>query len=112
MIQLNRLLSVRGTLGALRFLDDGSVDEAVGFLDAAQAELAADLCYANSRIMQQQGDLLVAFTGLGGWSPPRGWAMAGPDLSVCGMGSVACFVRNGEVSFNELFTVLHHIAHA
>lgn len=112
MSQLNRLMSLDGMLGAVRFLDDGSVDEIVGAIDPAYADLAADLCFANSRIAQQQADLLVAFTGLGGWSPPRGWAMAGPNLSVCGMGSVACFVSNREISFNQLFAVLYHIAHA
>lgn len=112
MAQLDRLMIVKGVLGAIRFLDDGSVDEAVGAIDAVYENLAAELCYANNRISQQQADLLVAFTGLGGWSPPRGWAMTGPELSVCGMGSVACFVRNGEVSFNELFIVLYQLAHA
>lgn len=112
MTQLNRLLEIKGMLGAVRFLDDGGVDEAVGLIDTDYAELAAELCFANSRIAQQQADLLMAFTGMGGWSPPRGWAMAGPDLSVCGMGSVACFVNNNEVSFNELYALLYHIAHA
>ena len=112
MTQLNRLMEVQGMLGAIRFLDDGSVDECVGSIDQEYADLAAELCFANTRIAQQQGDLLVAFTGLGGWSPPRGWAMAGPEISVCGMGSVACFVSNKEISFNMLFTVLYHVAHA
>ena len=112
MTQLNQLMEVPGMLGAIRFLDDGSVDESIGSIDRQHANLAAELCHANTRIAQQQGDLLVAFTGLGGWSPPRGWAMAGPEISVCGMGSVACFVSNTEVSFNRLFTVLYHVAHA
>ncbi|MEK8090226.1 DUF2173 family protein [Thermithiobacillus plumbiphilus] len=112
MTQLNQLMDIPGMLGAIRFLDDGSVDESIGSIDPEHAVLAAELCFANTRIAQQQGDLLVAFTGLGGWSPPRGWAMAGPEISVCGMASVACFVSNKEISYNTLFTVLYRVAHA
>ncbi|MEW6611977.1 MAG: DUF2173 family protein [Pseudomonadota bacterium] len=111
MMRLESLLSVKGTVAALRFYDDGSLAEAVGEIDPGYAGLAAELCYANGRILQQQGDMLTAFSGMGGWTPPRGWAMSGPELSVCAMGEVACFVRNAEVSFNELFHTLYKVAH-
>jgi roadblock/LC7 domain-containing protein len=35
--------------------------------------------------------------------------MAGDELSVCGVAEVACFVRNSEVSFNEVFRTLTEI---
>jgi len=48
------------------------------------------------------------YTALSGqeWSPLKGWALAGPKYSVCVMGNVGVFVKNDEVSFNEVFKAL------
>ncbi len=105
MLELESLLLIKGVVAALRFYDDGSLAEAAGELEQIDATLAADMCQANGRFMQHNGDMFMTLSGTGGW-PPRGWMMAGDQLSVCGASDVACFVRNGEVSLNAVFRAL------
>ena len=108
MLDLESLSVLKGVIAALRFYDDGTLAEAAGHLDEVNAQLAAELCHANGRIMHHGSDLLMTLSGTAGW-PPRGWMMVGDELSVCGVGEVACFVRNSEVSFNEVFRTLIEI---
>jgi roadblock/LC7 domain-containing protein len=105
MLDLQTLSVLKGVIAALRFYDDGTLAEAAGHLDQLDARLAAELCHANGRIMHHGSDVLMTLSGTAGW-PPRGWMMAGDELSVCGVAEVACFVRNNEVSFNEVFRAL------
>lgn len=108
MTDLTSLLEIKGVLAALRFYDDGSLMEAVGDIDPLHAELAAELCYANTRITHQGSDLLATISGTAGW-PPRGWVMMGDELSVCTLSNVVCLVRNSEVSFNETLGLLSEL---
>lgn len=105
MTTLASLLEIRGVVAALRFYDDGSLMEAVGDIDPAHGELAAELCYANTRITHQSCDLLATISGIAGW-PPRGWTMMGDALSICTVANVVCFVRNSEISYNEALDAL------
>ena len=105
MLDLERLVMLKGVIAALRFYDDGSLAEAAGRLDQVDAQMAAELCYANGRIMHHNSDLLIGLSGTEGW-PPRGWMMMGDALSIFSVAEVACFARNGEASFNEVFRAL------
>lgn len=111
MTNLANLLQVHGVVAALRFLDDGSLTESVGEFDPAYASLAAEMCYANGRIMFQGGEIFTALSDMPGWTPSQGWIMVGDKLSVCTIAEVACFVKNGESSFNEVLKALSEIAH-
>lgn len=108
MLDLESLSVLKGVIAALRFYDDGTLAEAAGHLEQVDAQLAAELCHANSRFMQQSGDVFMTLSGEAGW-PSRGWLMAGDQVSVCGIAEVACIVRNSEVSFNEVFRSLEDI---
>jgi roadblock/LC7 domain-containing protein len=108
MLDLESLVVIKGVVAALRFLDDGTLAEAAGELDRIDPQLAAELCQANSRIMHHHSDILMTLSGSEGW-PPRGWMMAGDQLSICAVGEVACFVRNADVSFNDVFRTLTEI---
>lgn len=109
MSDLNSLSVLKGVVASLRFYDDGSLAEAAGQLDQVDMQLAAELCYENARIMHQGTDILMTLSGTEGW-PPRGWVMIGDELSVCAVAEVACFVRNREVSFNDVFRSLNEIS--
>lgn len=108
MTDLASLLEIKGVLAALRFLDDGTLLEAVGQIDELHRDLAAELCYANGRIMHQGSDVMTNISGMRGW-PPRGWMMIGNGLSVCTIANVVCFVNNGEASFNETLNRLSEL---
>lgn len=105
MVELGRLLLLDGVVAALRFHDDGSLAEAAGDLDRIDAELAAELCYANGRFTHHGTDILATLSGREGW-PPRGWVMHGEHFSVCGTAEIACFVRSDGVSFNDVLRAL------
>ncbi len=111
MPSLEELLKVKGAVAALRYYDDGSLAEVVGELSGENADLAADMCNATGRIMHQEADLFAAYSGMGGWTPPEGWAMQGSRISVWNVGNIACFVNNAEVSYNELYRTLSRLAH-
>jgi roadblock/LC7 domain-containing protein len=110
MINLESLLKVQGVIAALRFSDDGSLIESVGELERTHSRLAADICYANGRMMHQRGDMLMTLSDMKGW-PPHGWMMMSDELSICAVAAVACFVRNSEASFNEVLRVLSEVGH-
>jgi roadblock/LC7 domain-containing protein len=105
MSDLQSLSGLKGVVAVLRFHDDGTLAEAAGHLDQVDTKLAAELCYANGRIMHHHSDILMTLSGTQGW-PPRGWMMTGDELSIFTVAEVACFVRNSEVSFNEVFRTL------
>lgn len=105
MTDLASLLEIKGVVAALRFYDDGSLIEAVGEVDPLHSGLAAELCYANSRITHQGSDVLSNISGKTGWAP-RGWMMIGTGLSICTIANVVCFVRSSDVSFNETLKIL------
>jgi roadblock/LC7 domain-containing protein len=109
MSDLNSLSELKGVVATLRFYDDGSLAEAAGQLDRVDTHLAAELCHANARIMHHGSDILMTLSGSEGW-PPRGWMMMGDELSICAVAEVACFVRNRDVSFNEVFRSLSEIS--
>lgn len=111
MASLDELLEVKGTVGALRFYGDGSLAETAGELPQEHADLAAEMCHTTTRMMHQEADLFAAYSGMRGWTPPEGWAMQGDELTVWAVGNIACFVRNGEVSFNELYRAVARLAH-
>ncbi|HSJ81869.1 MAG TPA: DUF2173 family protein [Thiobacillus sp.] len=108
MTDLAGLLEIKGVVAALRFYDDGTLIEAAGEIDPLHTELAAELCYANGRILHHGSDVLTTISGKAGW-PPRGWVMMGDGLSICTIANVVCFVENSEVSFNETLKALSEL---
>ena len=109
MSDLASLFVLEGVVAAIRFYDDGTLAEAAGHLDQVDTQLAAELCYENGRIMHHGSDMLMTLSGTGGW-PPRGWLMMGDELSICAVAEVACFVRNREASFNDVFRSLTELS--
>lgn len=109
MFDLASLSVLKGVIAAIRFYDDGTLADAAGDLDRIDTRLASALCQANGRIMHHNSDMLMTLSGAEGW-PPRGWMMMGDELSICAVAEVACFVRNREASFNEVFRNLTEIA--
>ena len=108
MSELSHLFRYQGVVGALRFYDDGTVAESVGEFEPSHLRLAADMCYANSRLMQQNADMLAVFSNQKGWQS-AGWVMIGEELSVCALADMACFVRNKDVSYNQILAVMTDI---
>jgi roadblock/LC7 domain-containing protein len=109
MANLDRLMAVRGVWAAGEFTDDGKLVAYKGDLPEEYAAMAAEMCAANNAMAKMQCDGYTAFSGQE-WTPLIGWALTGPKYSVCVVGNLGVFVKNDEVSFNEVFKALREEA--
>ncbi|WP_029522661.1 MULTISPECIES: DUF2173 family protein [unclassified Persephonella] len=105
MADLKKLLGIKGVFAAGQFNDDGTLAAFEGDISEEEAAMAAEMCAANNAMAKMQTDGYTAFSGQE-WTPLKGWALAGPKYSVCVAGNVGVFVKNDEVSFNEVFQAL------
>lgn len=105
MADLKRLLSIKGVFAAGEFNPDGTLVAYEGDITEEEAAMAASMCAANTAMAKMQADGYTAFSGQE-WTPLRGFALTGPKFSVCVAGNIGVFVKNDEVSFNEVFRAL------
>ncbi len=109
MANLDRLMQIKGVFAAGEFTDDGKLVAYKGEISEEHAAMAAEMCAANNAMAKMQCDGYTAFSGKE-WTPLIGWALTGPKYSVCVVGNIGVFVKNDEVSFNEVFKVLREEA--
>jgi Uncharacterized conserved protein len=105
MADLKKLMSIKGVFAAGEFNPDGTLVAYEGGITEEEAAMAAAMCAANNAMARMQTDGYTAFSGQE-WTPLHGWALTGPKYSVCVTGNVGVFVKNDEVSFNEVFRAL------
>lgn len=108
---IKRLLILDGVNAVCSFRDDGSFVEGFGLLDRADLIRLAQFAHAYRRILQGHADLFAMFSGMRGWTPPRGWIMRGSTQSLCGVANVVCLVDNADIDFNEILQEMQDIAH-
>lgn len=108
---IRRLLVLDGVEAVCHFRDDGTLVEAHGLVDQDDMQRMAHFAYHYRRIMQANVDQFSLFSGLRGWTPPRGWILRGEQVSLCGVGNLICQVRHGEADMNELILELQEVAH-
>ncbi len=105
MANLDKLLQIKGVWAVGEFSDDGKLIAYKGDLPKEYAVMAAQMCAANNAMAKMQCNGYTAFSGQE-WAPLIGWALTGPKFSVCVVGNLGVFVKNDEVSFNEVFKAL------
>jgi len=105
MANLDKLLQIKGVFAVGEFSDDGKLIAYKGDITEEEAAMAAEMCAANNIMAKMQADGYTALSGQE-WTPLVGWALTGPKYSVCVVGNVGVFVKNDEVSFNEVFKAL------
>ncbi len=105
MVDLKKLISIKGVFAAGEFNPDGTLVAYEGDITEEEAAMAAAMCAANNAMAKMQTDGYTAFSGQE-WTPLHGWVLTGPIYSVCVVGNVGVFVKNDEVSFNEVFGAL------
>lgn len=107
---ISRLLALDGVLAVCQFRDDGSLVEGHGLMEDAEMVRLARFSRDYKRMLQGNADQLCMFTGMGGWTPPRGWIVRGRGRSVYGFANIACVVENTEVRVGELVEELRELA--
>ncbi len=108
---IKRLLALDGVLVVCQFRDDGALVGGYGMMDEAQMAGLAKFAHDYKRMVQGNADQLSMFTQMRGWTPPGGWLVRGPALSVCSVGNLVCVVDNAEASLNEIMQQLAEAAH-
>jgi len=108
---MRRLLALDGVEAVGHFRDDGTLVEGFGLVDRDDLERMARFAYQYRRVMQANTDQFSLFSGMRGWTPPRGWVLRGNELCLCGVGNLVCLVRQEEADLNELLLELQEIAH-
>lgn len=106
MADLKEILKIKGVVSVGKFSDEGTLLEFEGDMSEEEAAMAAQVCAANKMMGQMQVDGFTAMSGEDGWTPLVGFSISGPVMSVCVEGNIGVFVKNSEVSFNEVFKAL------
>ena len=107
---LKSLMLLDGVIAACHFRDDGLLVEGFGMPDEEQLTGLARFAHDYKRLVQGNADQLAMFTQMRGWTPPGGWIVRGPHLSVCSVGNLVCLVDNKESALNEVMRELQDAA--
>ncbi|MDH5179628.1 MAG: DUF2173 family protein [Gammaproteobacteria bacterium] len=107
---IKRLLAVDGVMAVCQFRDDGALVEGYGMPDEQQLAGLAKFALDYKRMVQGNADQLSMFTQVNGWTPPGGWIVKGPAMSVCSVGNIACVINNNESALNEVMQELQEAA--
>ncbi len=111
MSMIKRLLALDGVNVVCHFRDDGYLLEGYGLMSHDNMARLAGFAHDYRRMIQGNADQLAMFTGMRGWTPPRGWIVRGAERSVCGVGNLVCIVDNIGAPLNEILLELHEISH-
>ena len=107
---IKRLLILDGVDVVCHFRDDGSLVEGYGLMGREDMVRLARFAHYYRRMMQGNVDQLSMFTGMRGWTPPRGWVMRGAKISACCVANLVCVVRNEKGALNEILAEMREVA--
>ncbi|MGF1545748.1 MAG: DUF2173 family protein [Thiotrichales bacterium] len=107
---IKRLLAQDGVSVVALFRDDGEFLEGYGLLNRDQMRQLTSFAHDYKRLVQSNADQLSMFTGLNGWTPPKGWLVHGKDYTVCSVGNLVCMVENADANLTEVMFELTELA--
>ena len=73
MSMIKRLLALDGVNVVCHFRDDGYLLDGYGLMSHDNMARLARFAHDYRRMTQGNADHLAMFTGMRGWTPPRGW---------------------------------------
>ncbi|CDH47253.1 DUF2173 family protein [Candidatus Contendibacter odensensis] len=111
MSMIKRLLALDGVNVVCHFRDDGYLLEGYGLMSHDNMARLARFAHDYRRMTQGNADQLAMFTGMRGWTPPRGWIVRGATQSICGVGNLVCIMDSIGAPLNEILLELHEISH-
>jgi len=110
MTLIKRLLALDGVNVICLFRDDGSLAEGYGLMQQQEMVELAKFAHHYRRMVQSNADQLSMFTGMRGWTPPRGWVVRGNHYSACCVANLVCIVDNAEGALNEILAELQEVS--
>lgn len=107
---IEQLLALDGMNAVCRFRDDGALLEGYGLLNHDDMANVVRFAHEYCRMVQGNVDQYSLFTGIRGWTPPKGWIVRGDSMSLCGIGNVVCAVSNGGAPLDEVVGQLKELS--
>lgn len=111
MSVIRRILALDGVNVICHFRDDGYLLEGYGLMGREDMARLAQFAHDYRRMIQGNADQFAVFTGMRGWTPPRGWIVRGINQSICGVGNLVCTVEGADAPLNEIMLELREISH-
>lgn len=107
---IKRLLILDGVLAVCHFRDDGSLVEGYGLVTDDKLRTLSGFAHEYRRLLQGNADQLSMFSGMPGWTPPRGWVVSGSHATVCCVANLVCLLENETAALNEVMTEMAEIS--
>jgi len=107
---IKRLLIIDGVLAVCQFRDDGSLVEGYGLVNETKLRQLSALAHQYRRLLQGNADQLSMFSGMKGWTPPRGWVLVAPEATICCFANLVCLMENQSSALNEVLTEMAEVS--
>lgn len=98
---VSELASMPGVIAAGEYAYRGDRFSYKGDLEPEQARMASIMCRSTTMGVRMQADMLASIYPDCGITPSRGWAVRGPQFSVCVVANVFCFL-SAEAPINDI----------
>jgi len=102
---VSELVSMPGVIAAGEYAYRGDRFSYKGDLQPEQARMASIMCRSTAMGVRMQSDMLTSIFPDSGITPSRGWAVRGPQFSVCVVANVFCFISD-EAPFNDIMQLM------
>lgn len=106
MSLISDLAGIPGVIAAGEYSYRGDRFSFKGQLDEEKARMASIMCRATTMGVHMETDIMNGLYGYCGVAPSRGWAVRGPQFSVCVIANVFCFIDNNSGSLNQVMGVM------
>ena len=103
---LSELMKTAGVVAAGEFTYKGELARHLGKLSEPHAQMAAELCLANTTSINMQAEIYCLFDQSCGIRSVPGWIVRGNDFSVCAIGNYFCFVENRAGTLNQVAKIM------
>ena len=104
---ISELMAQPGVLAAGEYSYRGDRFSYQGQLTPELARMASIMCRATHMGVHMECDMLGVFCPGCGLVPSRGWAVRGPEVSVCVMANYFCIVKNQRGAMNAVLRCMH-----
>lgn len=101
MSVISELVSRPGVIAAGEYSFRGDRYTYEGDMTEEMARMAAVMCRSTSLGVHMETHMLETLHPGTGLTPGKGWAVRGPQFSVCVMSNYFCFMQNGQSAFND-----------
>lgn len=107
---IKQLFALDGVTAVCKFRDDGMLVEGYGAGGDDMLQRLAKFAHDYKRMVQGNADQLSMFTQMNGWTPPGGWVVRGPAVTVCSIANLVCVVDLREISLSTIMAQLKEAA--